>query len=379
VLVEQDYARYSVQLRLRLLGVVSRWLEQLGLRVEDLSEQTIAKFLAEPAQRRTWVLRSKAVLRLLLDHLRSNGILGVPEAELDDSPWGRLERDFTRYLVDERGASPRTVDRYLLPIRRFLRERFGTGPLLLSELSGADVTRFVLGSSQARGVRSGLGALRCFFRFLHLRREVTVDLAGAIFRSAHWRLSSLPKSLPSEHVKRLLESCDRSLPMGKRDYALLLLLARLGLRAGEVSALRLEDLDWKAGELIVQGKGRRQDRLPILHDVGAALATYLYDGRPCCATRRVFVGVRAPHREIGRSTVSAVVLRSLKRAGLCAPCRGAHLLRHSLATEMLRRHASLGEIGQILRHRQPSTTEIYAKVDFETLRTLAQPWPGGHP
>jgi site-specific recombinase XerD len=380
LLVEQDYAEYSVRLRLRLLGVLSQWLGRHGLVVEDLDEQTIAKFLAEPAQARTWVRRSRAVLRSLLDHLRGSGILSAPKVEQQDTPWTGVERAFSRYLIEQRGVLQTTVGRYLYPVRHFLGELFGTGPLLLNELSTADVTRFILRSSRLKGVRSGLGGLRCFFRFLRLSGEIAIDLAGAVPRCAHWRLSGLPKSLPAEKIERLLETCNRSLPLGLRDYAILLLLARLGLRAAEVWALRLEDLDWNAGELTIRGKGHRQDRLPMLKDVGTALAAYLRNGRPGCATRRVFVGVRAPHRGLaGSSTVSAVVQRALQHAGLCAPSRGAHMLRHSLATEMLRRHATLGEIGQILRHRQPSTTEIYAKVDFDALRTLAQPWPGGHP
>jgi len=168
--------------------------------------------------------------------------------------------------------------------------------------------------------------------------------------------------------------------MGQRDYAMLLLLARLGLRAGEVATMRLEDLDWNAAELTVRGKGSRRDRLPILQDVGEALTAYLCHGRPRCSTRHVFVRSRAPYRELGNvASVSTIVERALERAGLNPPVKGAHVLRHSLACEMLRRHASLGEIGQILRHRLPSATEIYAKVDLEALRTLAQPWPGAHP
>ncbi len=377
LLIEQGYARYSVRLRLHLLGQFSQWLEQHHLGVEDLDEGRVAEFLEEPAQRRVWVQGSKAVLPLLLEHLRTRGILNIPEVELPDTPLGRVEREFVRYLVEQRGVSQLTVDRYLLPVRRFLGQRFGKGPLLLSELSAADVTQFILRSG---GARSSQGALRCFFRFLHLSGQVACNLAGAVLRTAHWRLSEVPNSLPAEQVKRLLESCDRSVPVGQRDYALLLLLARLGLRAGEVVAMCLEDLDWKAGELMIRGKGGRQDRLPMLHDVGAAVAAYLRHGRPRCATRRVFVGVRAPHRGFGGSSaVYQIVRQALTRAGLRPLSWGPHLLRHSLATEMLRRDASLAEIGQILRHRDPNTTEIYAKVDFEALRTLAQPWPGGHP
>jgi integrase/recombinase XerD len=383
LLFEQGFARETGQHQLRLIGALSLWLERLALGVEDLDEQRIGEFLEQLAQQRVWIRHTRAVLFLLLGHLRVAGILPMPVVEVDDTPIGQMEREFARYLLEQRGLSPTTVQRQLPLIRWFLGERFGAGPLLLSELAVADVTRFVLRCCRPGTTRRGeaiVTALRSFFRFLRLRGDLAIDLAAAVPRAAYWRLSGLPKSLPAEQVQRLVESCDRGRPVGQRNYAVLLLLARLGLRAGEIVALRLEDLDWQAAELTVRGKGRRQDRLPMLEDVGAALAAYLHHGRPRCSTRRVFVRSRAPYRELGHaSTVSTIVRRALQRAGLNPPSQGAHLLRHSLATEMLRRQASLGEIGEILRHRQPSTTEIYAKVDLEALRALAQPWPGAHP
>src|ERR1700688_232031 len=386
VLFEQGFARQTTgQRQLHLLGDLSQWLEQLGLSVEDLEERRIVDFLNQPAQQRVWGRPTRAVLGLLLRHLRDAGILpAVPPVELEDTPAARVEREFACYLLEQRGLSQSTLAQYLPVVRSFLGERFGVGPLLLRELGAGDVTGFVLHSSRSRRTRSGKTmatvALRSFFRFLRLRGDLAIDLAAAVPRAAYWRLSGLPKSLPVEQVQRLVESCDRGRPVGQRNYAVLLLLARLGLRASEIVALRLEDLDWQGANLTVRGTGRRQDRLPMLEDVGAALAAYLHHGRPRCSTRRVFVRSRAPYRELGdASTVSTIVRRALQRAGLNPPSQGAHLLRHSLATEMLRRQASLGEIGQILRHRQASTTEIYAKVDLEALRALAQPWPGAHP
>ena len=174
----------------------------------------------------------------------------------------------------------------------------------------------------------------------------------------------------------MLASVDRTSATGRRNYAILLLLARLGLRAGEVVRLELDDLDWRAGELTVRGKGSVHARLPLPRDVGAALATYLRTDRPPCATRRVFVCVKAPHRGLGHpATVSTLVPSALNRAGLTPPTTGAHLLRHSLATDLLRHDTSLGDIGEVLRHQQLQTTEVYAKVDIDRLRALAQPWP----
>jgi len=388
VLVERGYARQTGRHQLRLLRELSEWLEHRGLGVGDVDESRLAEFLAQAVQGREYIHRCQAAgLGLLLGHLRETGTLPVPHVEAEDTPLRRLEGDFTRHLVEERGLSPATAGRHLPLIRSFLAARFGTGPLSLSELRPADVIRFVLHytrssgrSGGARDAKTMISGLRVFFRFLRLRGDITLDLAEAIPRVAAWRHSGLPKSLPPEQVRQLLESCDRSRPVGRRDYALLLLLARLGLRAGEVRAMRLEDLDWKAGEILVRGKGHRLERLPMLQDVGEALVGYLRRGRPRCAARQVFVRTRAPHRGLANSSsVDAIVERALERAGLDPPLKGAHLLRHSLATEMLRRGASLGEIAQILRHRQPSTTEIYAKVDLEALRALAQPWPGGAP
>ena len=380
LLSDRGYPRQTGRLQLRLLGELSQWLQRLGLGVEDLDEQRTAEFLAQALLRRGYACRVKAVLGLLLGHLRDTGILSTPPLEIEDTPLARVEREFARYLVEERGLSQSTVDNYLPPMRSFLGEHFGTGPFLLNELGPADVTRFVLRYFRARRARSCMmAALRSFFRFLLLNGDTTIDLADAVPRVAYWRLSGVPKSLPPEQIEQLLKSCDRSHPAGQRNYALFLLLARLGLRAGEVVALRLEDLHWRAGELTIRGKGSRQDRLPMPQDVGEALAAYLLHGRPPCSTRKVFVRTRAPYRELAdASCVCTIFARALKRAGLNPAFKGTHLLRHSLASGMLRRGASLGEIGEILRHRLPNTTEIYAKVDLEGLRTLAQPWPGGH-
>ena len=195
---------------------------------------------------------------------------------------------------------------------------------------------------------------------------------------ANWDLSELPKFLKPEEVESLLQSCDKSSLIGKRDYAVLLLLARLGLRSGEVVHMVLEDIDWEAGELIIRGKSARQDRLPLLQDVGEALATYLCHGRPHCSSRRVFIRQLAPHKGFSSSTaIGDIIRRAFARAGLQRMHKGAHLLRHSLATQMLNQGVSLNEIGEILRHQQPHTTEIYAKVNWGALRALAQPWPGG--
>jgi site-specific recombinase XerD len=220
-----------------------------------------------------------------------------------------------------------------------------------------------------------VSALRSFFRFLIQEGEIQTDLASSIPSVPCRALTSLPKYINETEVAKLLASCDRQTAIGRRDYAILLLLARLGLRAGEVARLQLEDINWRSGEIRVSGKGQVRDVLPLLPDVGKALSAYLQRDRPRSLSRNVFLRVIAPHAPFGSTNTSVVVMRAVSRAGLHPPHRGAHLLRHSLATTLLRRRASMAEIAEVLRHRSRSTTEIYAKVDNQSLRTLARPWP----
>jgi site-specific recombinase XerD len=228
--------------------------------------------------------------------------------------------------------------------------------------------------------RAGLmgTALRTFLRYLQLRGEIAIDLAACVPTVANWRLSTLPKFLEPYQVQCILNHCDRHTPQGQRDYAILLLLARLGVRACEVVALTLDDVNWNVAEITIQGKGPRRAKLPLPHDVGEALALYLKQGRPSCNSRRVFIRLRAPLQGFANSiAISTLVARALKRAGVESPCTGAHLFRHTLATQMLQQGASLEEISQLLRHQSFNTTTLYAKVDLTALRPLAQPWPGG--
>jgi len=219
--------------------------------------------------------------------------------------------------------------------------------------------------------------MRSFLRYLHHKGLNDGNLAVAVPKVARWSLAALPKHLSAVNVQRVLDSCDRRTPWGRRNYAILLLLARLGLRAGEVIGLNLEDLDWENTCLTVRGKGK-SGQLPLPADVARAIARYLRHDRPRCACRRVFIRHVAPHTGLSKATaVSKIVLCALRNAGVESARKGAHLLRHSLATDMLRRGASLDEIGEILRHKSPDTTAIYAKVDVGALRSLAIAWPGG--
>ncbi|PYX86729.1 MAG: integrase, partial [Acidobacteria bacterium] len=299
----------------------------------------------------------------------------------DRSPLAHILNRYETHLRTERGLVAHTILEYQSFVRKFLLKRFRGQPLLLKAVKASDISDFVLRHTGGMSVKSAqlmTTAFRSFFRFLFHKGELQTDLAGSVPTVANWRLSTVPKYLTPQEVERVLKACDRRTAVGRRDYAILLLLARLGLRAGEVFGLQLEDINWRAGEILIRGKGMLHDRMPLPADVGEALASYLRQDRPACPTRRVFVCTRAPRRSFVRScTVSTIVRRALVRAGLDPPAKGAHLFRHSLATSLLRSGATIEEIGEVLRHRDPSTTEIYAKVDFDGLRSLAHPWPIG--
>ena len=320
-------------------------------------------------------------VRGLVEHLREQGIVRAPISERasEPSPAARLVSQYEDYLRSERGLAAITVADYGPYVRRFVEERFGEQPLHLGELEPRDVSSFII--RYVRSMSPGraklmAAALRSFLRYLFHRGQLEANLAEAVPSVAAWQLSTVPRYLLAEEIDRVLDACDQSTSTGRRDYAILVLLARLGLRAGEVACLELDDIDWRAGKIMVRGKGLLHDRLPLLPEVGEALVAYLRRDRPSVATRRVFVRRNAPLRGFSRSsTVSAIVRRALERADLNPPLKGAHLLRHSLATGMLRSGASMAEIGEILRHRSPNATEIYAKVDLAGLCSLAPPWP----
>ena len=378
-LSRQGYEPNTIHVKCDLVADLSRWLERRKLFLADLDEPRLRQFQASRRRRGKMRRGDPATAQQLLQYLREHGHIAPAPQAVDVRPAALVLRDFESFLRTESGLSTATVVSYLAVGRRFLHERFGRRALRLEQLRAQDLHRFVVREIQRVSRTHGkivITALRSFLRFLLLRGAVQTDLARTLPGVATWRLSHLPRSLLPEQVERLLACCDRDSPSGKRDYSILLLLARLGLRGGEVVNMALEDLDWERGELVVRGKGQRLERLPLPADVGAAVARYLCEVRPPCATRRVFVRMMAPYQDLERSAVCCVVRRALARTGLDPEHKGAHLLRHSLATNLLRRGASLSEIGQLLRHRQPTTTQIYAKVDIEALRGVALPWPG---
>jgi len=379
-LVGCGYGVATVRQKIGLIGRLARWMEESGLVVGELDERRARSFVR--ARRRAgWSRHGEVEYTVLqfIEHLRDVGALVRPARATADSASAVLLGRYEAHLRDERALAPCTVTTYLFLVRRFVAECLSEGCSSAATLSAGRVREFLL--ARTRGVtpqraQALAGALRSLLRFLFLRRETTTDLARAVPTVRRWRLASLPRHISPGDVERVLRACARSSPTGRRDHAILTLLARLGLRASEVMTLEVGDLRWREGEIVVRGKGLVRDRLPMPRDVGVAIARYLRRDRPVTTCRRVFLCRRAPHRGFSHaSSVSTIVARAFASAGLAPPHRGAHTLRHSLATTMVRRGASLAEIGQVLRHRSPSTTEIYAKLDFGALRDIALPWP----
>jgi len=378
---EEGYAFPSRRRRVMLAACFSRWLGQQGVSVHRVSSVHPARYLRSRAHHVKIQRNDASTLRQFLDFLRRQGAVPAEKAPPPRlTPVEQAVQAFERYLRDERLLAEVTILYYVPFAREFLVDRFGNGPVTLSHLCAGDVVGFV--QRQARRLhlkRAKLltTTLRSFLHYARYRGEVTCDLGAAVPTVANWSMPSIPRAIPADAVRQLLASVNRSTAIGCRDYAILLLLARLGLRAGEVVRLELEDIDWDAGSLSVQGKGQRSV-LPLPADVGSAIAKYLRRGRPQSNSRRVFLRTNAPIRGLrGPGSIASLVQQNLARAGIRGPTNGAHQFRHALATEMLRHGASLAEIGEVLRHHDPETTKLYTKVDLDSLRALTLRWPGG--
>jgi integrase/recombinase XerD len=372
----RSYSPSAMADRLCQFDQLSRWLDREGLDVGELTEEQAERFLAarRGVGRVTWVASQS--LGLPLGYLRELGVVPTPMPVVVQGSLEELLADYRRYLLIERRLCEHTVlDAYEPAARLFLVGREGPDGLGLERLTAADVSLFLVRECPRRsvsGARDLVCALRSLFRYLHVAGWIEVPLVWAVPSVGDLRDRTLPRGLEPTAIKKLLASCDRRTLIGRRDYAILLSLSRLGLRAGEVAGLRLDDVDWRRGLLLVRGKGSREDVLPLPVDVGEALVSYLRR-RPRCECRALFLRVTAPREGMNRCTVAWVVRAACDRAGL--PRVGAHRLRHTAATEMLRKGASLVEIGQVLRHREQKTTAQYAKVDRKALRALARPWP----
>lgn len=378
-LLKEGHCRQSAWRCLRVVGDFSRWLagKQLGLR--DVDEGMVAQYQAFRVRHRCPFSSDQPALNRLLVVLREEGAI-VEKAPVRLTLHEQIFEGFRQYLDRECGLAPITIIRHLPVIRRFLREARVRVVDDLVKLSRADVTGYVERHAQdwsAATAKSMCWTLRAFLRYLLCKGLIFRDLVDCVPSIRRWRFSALPTYLSARQVQQVLDGCDRRTPIGRRDYAILILLARLGLRANEVVTLTLDEVDWRSGQMLIHGKGRQQTQMPLPPDVGAAIAAYLQNGRPASDSRRMFLRDLAPN--VGFTTSGAVTMiarAALTRAGVHGLAHhGAHLFRHSLATELLRSGATLTEIGQLLRHRDHNTTRLYAKVDIDGLRTLGLPWP----
>jgi len=379
-LSRRGYTRRTNVNLLRQAGRLSLWMDAHGLEVAELTEDRIDEFLvwhkATGQYRASW---SRPALVCLLDVLSGLGVLRPPAAGARVvSPTELLLAAFERYLLSERALTAGTVRGYVTHARRFLG---GLAPGRgLDGMSAADVTASVLSHASSGSVSAAqnfVAGLRAFLRFCFLEGLVDVDLSQATLSVTGRRRSSLPRGIARSQARALLDCCDRRTGIGRRDYAMIIVLLRLGLRAGEAARLRLDDLDWRAGELVVRGKGARQDRLPLPADVGEAVAAYLRRGRPNSQRRELFLGARAPFTPIASGTVRSTVRRACRRAGIAEI--GAHRLRHTAACEMIAAQVPLVQIAGVLRHESLQSTTLYARLDLDQLRRVAAPWPASGP
>ena len=379
-LARQRYASGSIYNQIRFVRQLSRWLLVQGLGLADLRADEVDRFLSARRASGHKKFRSIKAMRPVLAYLQDMSVAPPLATATVSGPVDLLLERYRRHLLVERAVATSTARLYTDEARSFLDRRLAANgeALNLADLSTAEVVSYVVERCSLRGhgaAKHTVKVLRSFLRFLHLENVIEGSLAAAIPSVSNRQLVGLPKGLTSEQIHRLLASCDTSTPIGRRDFAILTILVRLGLRSIEVARLRLDDVDWRVGEITVHGKRNRTDRLPLPSDVGDALVAYLRQGRPTDAqARNVFIGAIAPYRPLDPGGVASLVVRAAHRGRVGKI--SAHRLRHTAATEMLRAGASLPEIGQVLRHSRAMTTAIYAKADHTALRTIARVWPG---
>ena len=379
-LLRQGYSHSTVRAKIRVFNALSGWLELHAIDLSTFDEANYRLFLGETSGN---FMSSEATGRQILDWLRTNRLTRAAVEVVNDHPLVRIRLRYRRHLLNECGLSECTVKAYSQAVDVFLDSTFGTRTVDLKSLCLDDVYRHIRALSGERRLRPAtvkvhVAALRSFFAYLFWCGDIPTGLRKAIFTVRSKPPSVIPKTLESDQIEKLIGSCDTDCAKGKRDRAVLLMLARLGLRAIEVVRLTLDDINWFESVVTISGKGGRRDQLPLPDDVGSVIADYLLKGRPECATRSLFITDRAPYRGLQSSTsVASIFRRAAERSGVSNRIDGGtHLLRHSLATAMLRNGARLEDIGQILRHNSPDSTRIYAKVDFDSLRPLAPQWPG---
>lgn len=377
---QSGYSRENARCKLRNVARWSLWLKRNGIAGSQLNHEHLAKFLKMKVRKSPPFRREdEANLKQFLDFLQRQGVTQVTK-QREATAVEEFAAKFASYLASERALLKSTIEQYTAHAAGFLKEYFEGRSVDFAKIDSVDVSRYVQRTASRKSRNNAklmCTALRSLFRFARHQGLLATQLDAAVPSVANWRLASIPYSLPTESVERILSCCNRETCIGKRDYAIILLLARLGLRAGEIITLSLEDIDWRSGIITVHGKGTQRSQMPLPPDVGEAVAAYLQDGRTKSSSRKIFLRSQAPIRGFNRSeAITTLVNRAIKRSGITGAKSGAHQFRHSIATNLLGGGASLSEIAELLRHRTIDCTTIYAKVDLPSLRTLALPWPG---
>lgn len=386
LLIRQKFVAAVVCVKVLHAAAFDRWLAQHDVDPAALSEAHVQQFLRRRRRCRGRVRtetrrREEYDVQHVLGFLRSRGVCA--QAVVSSTSAQDLVAAFARHMREQQGLASSTIERYTIAARQFLENRFGDGAVDMHGIVASDIIDFIREQSahlRPPGLKCVVTAMRSFLRYGQYRGDVAAELVAAVPAVATWATTpALPLAISPDHAQRAIDSCDLGTPIGLRDRAILLILARLGLRANEVITLQLGDCDWDRGQLRIQSKGGRQCLLPLPDDVGSAIAAYLEHGRPAGNDRHLFLRSTAPISgfKSGSDSIGSIVKYALARAGVDAPHRGSHQFRHALAVRLLRGGASFAEIGEVLRHRSPQTTSIYARVDIDALRPLALPWPGG--
>jgi integrase/recombinase XerD len=380
-LVEQGFCRHYIGAQIRVVANFSQWLQAKNSPVSEVTQAHAEFYMQDNNLLRITRQGEVAILRRQIEFLQQLGVCQQPAPSVNQTNIQMVVDSFGRYLIDDKGLSNKTLIQYGPVIARFLTQCFGNAAVELTALSGKDIIEFIRHEALVRSIaraKVATNALRSFLRYAIYRGDIDADLVETVPTVASWSMSGLPKAISTEHIQAVLAHCDRETPVGRRDHAILMILANLGLRASEIVALTLDDIDWDIGSITVCGKGGQKTCLPLPTEVGGALADYLQFGCPHSHERILFLRAIAPIKGLGaQQTIGTIVNAAITRAGVDTPSRGAHQFRHAVATNMLRQGATLNEIGSLLRHKHTKTTNIYAKVDIEALRSLSMPWPGG--